>query len=142
MKEPVPDDQSGFAQGGLIENILILAATAVIAAAVLQAAPLQSANDRSRWATVWSLVERRTFQIDEIDAVGAWSTIDKVRYRSSESEPWHFYSSKPPLLSTMVAGLYAIERAILGYGLVHHTAFVTRLLLLVVNVIPFYLSLR
>jgi hypothetical protein len=142
MKEPVPDDQSRFAQGGLIENILILAATAVIAAAVLQAAPLQSANDRSRWATVWSLVERRTFQIDEIDAVGAWSTIDKVRYRTSESEPWHFYSSKPPLLSTMVAGLYAIERAILGYGLVHHTALVTRLLLLIVNVIPFYLSLR
>ena len=142
MAEPVLDEQSTTNQCGLIENILILAATAVIAAAVLQAAPLQSANDRSRWATVWSLVERRTFQIDEIDAIGAWSTIDKVRYRSSESEPWHFYSSKPPLLSTMVAGLYAIERATLGYGLVHHTALVTRLLLLFVNVIPFYLSLR
>ena len=142
MTEPIPADRPELSQSGLIENILILAATAVIAAAVLQAAPLQSANDRSRWATVWSLVERRTFQIDEIDAIGAWSTIDKVRYRTSESEPWHFYSSKPPLLSTMVAGLYAIERAILGYGLVHNTALVTRLLLLVVNVIPFYLSLR
>ena len=142
MQEPVPDDQSRIAQCGLIENILILAATAVIAAAVLQAAPLQSANDRSRWATVWSLVERRTFQIDEIDAVGAWSTIDKVRYRTSESEPWHFYSSKPPLLSAIIAALYAVERAVLGYGLVHHTALVTRLLLLIVNVIPFYLSLR
>lgn len=142
MTEPIPVDRPESSQSGLIENILILAATAVIAAAVLQAAPLQSANDRSRWATVWSLVERRAFQIDEIDAIGAWSTIDKVRYRTSESEPWHFYSSKPPLLSTMVAGLYAIERATLGYGLVHHTAFVTRLLLLIVNVIPFYLSLR
>ncbi len=142
MTEPIPVDPPRTAPCGLIENILILAATAVIAAAVLQAAPLQSANDRSRWATVWSLVERRTFQIDEIDAIGAWSTIDKVRYRTSESEPWHFYSSKPPLLSTMVAGLYAIERATLGYGLVHHTALVTRLLLLIVNVIPFYLSLR
>lgn len=142
MTEPIPADPPGFSQSGTIENILILAATAVIAAAVLQAAPLQSANDRSRWATVWSLVERRTFQIDEIDAIGAWSTIDKVRYRTSESEPWHFYSSKPPLLSTMVAGLYAIERAFLGYGLVHHTALVTRLLMMIVNVIPFYLSLR
>ena len=142
MTEPIPVDQPGLSHSSLIENILMLAATAVIAAAVLQAAPLQSANDRSRWATVWSLVERRTFQIDEIDAIGAWSTIDKVRYRSSETEPWHFYSSKPPLLSTMVAGLYAIERATLGYGLVHHTALVTRLLLLIVNVIPFYLSLR
>ena len=142
MAEPIPVDRPELSHSGLIENILILAATAVIAAAVLQAAPLQSANDRSRWATVWSLVERQTFQIDEIDAIGAWSTIDKVRYRTSESEPWHFYSSKPPLLSTMVAGLYAIERATLGYGLVHHTALVTRLLLLIVNVIPFYLSLR
>jgi hypothetical protein len=142
MAEPVLDEQSTMNQCGLFENILILAATAVIAAAVLQAAPLQSANDRSRWATVWSLVERRTFQIDEIDAIGAWSTIDKVRYRPSDTEPWHFYSSKPPLLSTMVAGLYAIERATLGYGLIHHTALVTRLLLLFVNVIPFYLSLR
>lgn len=142
MTEPVPDEQSRLSQSGLIENILILAATAVIAAAVLQAPPLQSANDRSRWATVWSLVERRTFQIDEIDAVGAWSTIDKVRYRTSESEPWHFYSSKPPLLSTIVAGLYAAERATLGYGLFHDTALVTRLLLLIINMIPFYLSLR
>jgi hypothetical protein len=142
MTEPIPVDEPGLSQSRLIENILILAATAVIAAAVLQTAPLQSANDRSRWATVWSLVERQTFQIDEIDAIGAWSTIDKVRYRTSETEPWHFYSSKPPLLSTMVAGLYAIERATLGYGLVHHTALVTRLLLLIVNVIPFYLSLR
>lgn len=126
----------------LIEHTLILAATAVITAAVLQAPPLQSANDRSRWATVWSLVERNTFQIDEIDAVGRWSTIDKVRYRTSESEPWHFYSSKPPLLSTIVAGLYAVERNTLGYGLFNDTALVTRLLLLFVNVLPFYFAMR
>lgn len=126
----------------LIEHTLILAATALITAAVLQAPPLQSANDRSRWATVWSLVERNTFQIDEIDAVGRWSTIDKVRYRTSVSEPWHFYSSKPPLLSTIVAGLYAIERSTLGYGLFNDTALVTRLLLLFVNVLPFYFAMR
>ena len=124
------------------ESILILAATAVISAAVLQAQPLSSANDRSRWATVWSLVERGTFQIDEIDQIGAWSTIDKVRYRTNESEPWHFYSSKPPLLSTLVAGLYAIERWTLGYGLFSHTTVVTRLLLMFVNVLPFFWAMR
>jgi len=123
------------------ESILILAATAIITAAVLQAQPLASANDRSRWATVWSLVERGTYQIDEIDRINAWSTIDKVRYRTSETEPWHFYSSKPPLLSTLVAGLYAIERWTLGYGLFSHTALVTRLLLMFVNVIPFFLAM-
>jgi hypothetical protein len=62
--------------------------------------PLFSANDRSRWCTVWSLVERGTFAIDEIIRQPGWDTIDKVRYRE------HFYSSKPPLLPTLTAGLY------------------------------------
>ena len=124
------------------EHILILAAAGLIFASILQAEPLQSANDRSRWATVWSLVERGTFQIDEVDSYTRWSTIDKVRYRTNESEPWHFYSSKPPLLSVIVAGFYAAERWTLGYGLFNDTALVTRLLLLVVNGLPFWLALR
>ena len=33
----------------------------------------------------------------------------------------------------LVAGLYAVERATLGYGLFNHTELVTRLLLLIVN---------
>ena len=134
MSNPQSETPPNSGRISLNAHILIVAATAVITAAVLQAPPLQSANDRSRWATVWSLVERKTFQIDEIDAVGRWSTIDKVRYRTSETEPWHFYSSKPPLLSTIVAGLYAIERNTLGYGLFNDTALVTRLLLLIVHV--------
>ncbi len=141
--KPQEDDASAQTNRiSIAENVLILVATALIAVAVLQAQPLQSANDRSRWATVWSLVERRTFQIDEIDAVARFSTIDKVRYRANESEPWHFYSSKPPLLSTLVAVVYAVERATLGYGLFNDTALVTRMLLFVVNVVPFFFVLR
>jgi len=124
------------------EHILILAATGLIFASILKAEPLQSANDRSRWATVWSLVERGTFQIDEVDSYAKWSTIDKVRYRTNKSEPWHFYSSKPPLLSVIAAGLYAAERWTLGYGLFNDTALVTRLLLLILNGLPFWFLLR
>ncbi len=120
--------------------IIILAAI-VMTWAVWQVASLQSANDRSRWCTVWSLVERGTFQIDEIDADEKWSTIDKVRHRNSDSEPYHFYSSKPPLLSTAVAALYWLERNTLGYSLTEHTDFVSRLLLFVVNVLPMVLCL-
>jgi hypothetical protein len=123
------------------ERLLILAAVGLMTAAVLQAEPLQSANDRSRWATVWSLVERGTWQIDEIDSQPGWTTIDKVRHRQSDSEPWHFYSSKPPFLSLLAAGLYAAERATLGWGLLAHTATVTRLLLLLINVLPFAAAL-
>ena len=129
------------AQLRLSEKLLIGVSVAVVAASVLMSQPLQSANDRSRWCTVWSLVERQTYQIDEIDRIPQWSTIDKVWYGANENEEKHFYSSKPPLLSTLVAGLYAIERVTLGYGLFTHTHFVTRLLLLVANVFPLLLAL-
>ena len=144
MIKPVTTDCDAMALRSLsaAEHILILAATGMIFAAILQAEPLQSANDRSRWATVWSLVERGTFQIDEIDSNARWSTIDKVRYRSGETEPWHFYSSKPPLLSVIVAGFYAVERWTMGYGLFSNTALVTRVLLLIVNGLPFWFALR
>lgn len=141
MSTSLPTAPTPSVPRSFVETLLILVATTLVAVAVLQAEPLQSANDRSRWATVWSLVERGTWQIDEIDAWPRWSTIDKVRSRTSPQEPWHFYSSKPPFLSTIVAGLYAVVRSLTGYGLFNHTAFVTRLLLLIVNVVPFCLTL-
>ena len=144
MKKPATTDSDPMSLRSLsaAEHILILAATGLIFAAILQAEPLQSANDRSRWATVWSVVERGTFRIDEVDSYARWSTIDKVRFRSGASEPWHFYSSKPPLLSIIVAGFYAAERWTLGYGLFSDTALVTRMLLLIVNGVPFWFVLR
>lgn len=45
-------------------------------------------------------------------------------------------------MSVIVAGFYAAERWTLGYGLFNDTAFVTRLLLLIVNGLPFWLMLR
>lgn len=122
-------------------SLLMVCVMALLAAAMLRAQPLQSANDRSRWCTVWSLVERGTYQIDEIDRKTRFSTIDKVRHRTSDDQPWHFYSSKPPLLSTLVAGLYWIERHTLGLELFAHTHTVTRLLLMIVNLLPMGLAL-
>lgn len=54
-------------------------------------------NDASRIATIESLVERGTFVIDESPFV---TTIDKVKIRG------HFYSSKPPILPSLGAGVY------------------------------------
>ncbi len=67
--------------------------------------PFLSANDRSRWATVRSLVENKTYEIDEIIADEEWDTIDKVQH-ANRNDVERFYSSKPPLLATMVAGVY------------------------------------
>lgn len=136
MTEATHVDDSPTSTESWRQSLLLVCIAAVLAAAVLRAQPLQSANDRSRWCTVWSLVERGTYQIDEIDRKTRFSTIDKVRHRVSDDEPWHFYSSKPPLLSTMVAGVYWVVRHTLGWKLFEHTASVTRLLLFVVNLLP------
>lgn len=115
--------------------LIIVVASAMSFTQIVQAPPLQSANDRSRWSTVWSLVERGTYQIDEIDAAPGWGTIDKVRHEG------HFYSTKPPLQSTLVAGVYWCVKQITGWSLIDHTAEVSRIILLLVNWLPRLLSL-
>ncbi len=80
-------------------------------------------NDVSRWCTVWSLLERGTYAID--DCPWRSQTNDKVRRawgRASKSElatadELHFYSSKPPLLATMIAGVLYPARAWTGVPL-------------------------
>ena len=68
--------------------------------------PMHSVNDRSRWATVYSLAERGTYNIDETP----WpDTIDRVRLNG------HYYSSKPPLLETLLAGEYLLLKK-LSFG--------------------------
>jgi hypothetical protein len=115
--------------------LIVVAASSMSFTQILQSTPLQSANDRSRWETVWSLVERGTFQIDEIDAAPGWGTIDKVRHEG------HFYSSKPPLQSTLVAAVYWGIKRCTGWNLTDNTAEVSRLTLLIVNWLPQVLSL-
>ncbi len=113
-----------------IDWLIIALGAALLLANVFAARPLLSANDRSRWATVWALVERGTFQIDDIDQVSTWSTIDKVQHEG------HLYSSKPPLLSVMVAGVYAVLRATADMDLFHQTEDTSHLCLLVINWLP------
>ncbi|MFN0199860.1 MAG: hypothetical protein ACKVT0_24160 [Planctomycetaceae bacterium] len=115
---------------------LVLAVSlGIMLSAVMQSEPLKSANDRSRWCTVWSLVERGTYQIDEIIAVPGWDSIDKVRHDG------HFYSSKPPFLSTLVAGVTRGIQSITGWSINTHLAEVTWTILIIFNVIPMLLIL-
>lgn len=103
-------------------------------AMLVSADPLQSANDRSRWATVWSLVEQGTFQIDAIDQRPGWSTIDKVQVDG------HLYSSKPALLPVITAGFYAAVKAVTGWSLLDQTALVTQTILVMMNLIPWIIA--
>ncbi len=84
-------------------------------------------NDQSRWDTVWALVERGTYVIDEAPWAG---TIDKVQ------RDGHFYSSKPALLPTLVAGEYWLIRRLTPWKLPDHTELVIRTILVTVNLVP------
>jgi hypothetical protein len=111
-----------------LATILIGTATAFGLGMVLRMPCQLTANDISRWCTVWSLVEKGSYAIDDCP----WSkdTQDKVKKPSKLEAPkddagrlerieyalapksWkegegvdHFYSSKPPLMSTIIAGL-------------------------------------
>ena len=67
-----------------------------------------------------------------------WQSLDKV-LRPDKLE---FYSSKPPLLSTLVAGLYWLLKALFGWTLTTHPAAVVRTILVLVNAVPFVLYLQ
>lgn len=100
--------------------------------------PFLSANDRSRWMTVRSLVEHGTYAIDPIVGQPTWDTIDMVRHRGRDGRP-HLYSSKPPLLATLLAGEYWLIHQVTGWTLADQPYAVGRLMLITVNVLPLVL---
>lgn len=95
--------------------------------------PFLSANDRSRWDTVRSLVEEGTYAIDDIVAQPGWDTIDMVQHRGRDGEK-HLYSSKPPLLATLMAAPYWVIYHATGKTLGEYPYEIGRGLLLLYNV--------
>ena len=132
--EPEPAGRPQARQS--VAAIVIGAAVAQVLGLTLRTPSQLEANDISRWCTVWSLLERGTYAID--DCPWQSRTQDKVRkpdklvppgvdasalkrleYRIApvawrEGSPtFHFYSSKPPMLPTLIAGvLYPARRAL------------------------------
>ncbi|MGI8979768.1 MAG: hypothetical protein ACR2FY_11140 [Pirellulaceae bacterium] len=108
--------------------------------------PFLSANDRSRWCTIRALVDHGTYAIDDIifDAEGNrvpnWHTIDLVRHRSADGKE-HYYSSKPTLLPTLLAGEYWLIKNLTGATLETRLFYVARTMLLLTNVLPLVLGL-
>jgi hypothetical protein len=97
--------------------------------------PFLSANDRSRWATVRSLVEHGTYAIDEVITEPNWDTIDMVQHQDANGER-RLYSSKPPLLATLSAIPYWPIHKITGATLGTHPYEIGRPLLILFNVVP------
>ncbi len=105
--------------------------------------PFFSANDRSRWCTIYSLVHDGTYVIDERVTRPAeihWDTIDKVQHVGRDGF-MHQYSSKPTLLPTLLAGEYWILNKTTGLNLDDDPIWVARIMLIFSNAIPFALML-
>ena len=148
-----------------VYGLLISVSVGAMAARVMQAesasradpSPFLSANDRSRWATIRALVDEGTYAIDRIifrdgqqrDDLAArneeqrdpvWHSIDVVYHRGSDGQ-WHYYSSKPTLLPTLLAGEYWIIKLLTGATLEDKPFYVVRIMLLLTNVLPLALAL-
>jgi hypothetical protein len=62
-----------------------------------------------------------------------WATIDRVM----NPDTLEFLSSKPPLLATLLAGLYWVLYHVFGLSLIDQPVTVVRIVLLIVNALPF-----
>jgi hypothetical protein len=106
-----------------------------------------SSNDKSRWATIRALVEDCTYVVGRRsnfeDKSGPWDdkgiiflpdyqSLDKVM----NPETGEFYSSKPPLFPTVVAGEYWLLRKLFGWSIDRDRWSVMAAILLTVNVLP------
>ncbi|MEX2120504.1 MAG: hypothetical protein WD847_12990 [Pirellulales bacterium] len=103
--------------------------------------PFLSANDRSRWATVRALVEHGTYSIDEIVSQPNWDTIDMVKHDGRGREApgpneGRLYSSKPPLIATLMAGPYWLIHRLTGATLATHPFAIGRGLIVLFNIVP------
>jgi hypothetical protein len=113
--------------------------------------PLLRSNDRSRWSTIRALADEGTYVIGHRDPSRAapdnpygdsgivfedgWTSVDKV-LRPGTGD---FYSSKPPLLPTLMAGEYWLLKHAFGWTLAGDAPsrwWVVRAILLTFNVLP------
>jgi hypothetical protein len=129
-----------------ISTIFITAGLALVLSRLFQPGPaMLGDNDRSRWATVRALVDDGTYVIGAREATDAggyqdtgiiaeqnWSTIDKVLLPHSNK----FYSSKPPLLPTLLAGIYWYVQTLCGWSITQDGWKVTRCVLAIGSVLP------
>jgi hypothetical protein len=108
--------------------------------------PTFSSNDRSRWATVRALVDHGTYIIGRREKTAGepgyedkgivfesgWETVDKVLNPARQE----FYSSKPPLLPTLVAGEYWLLKNLFGWTITGQPWHVVGVILVTINVLP------
>ena len=112
--------------------------------------PLFSSNDKSRWATIRALVDDKTYVIGKreypdpndpkhyrdvgiIEKGKGYETLDIVLNPDTKE----FYSSKPPLMATVLAGEYWLLKQACGWEIVRDRWLVMPVIVFTMNVLPF-----
>src|SRR5579872_3058825 len=118
--------------------------------------PMYSSNDKSRWATIRCLVDEgtyvigkrvypdgsdpKTFKDQGVVTEPQYKSLDIVlRPLGSDAEGTQtreFYSSKPPLMPTLIAAEYWLLKKVLGWDIVRDRFLVIPTIVFTVNVLP------
>jgi hypothetical protein len=125
---------------------LTLIAASLVGARIMTAPGAYSVNDQSRWATIRALVDTGSYSIGYreeyadgtyrdfgINALKDWESADVVMHPETK----RFYSSKPPLLPTVLAGEYWVLRTAFGLNMRRDRLLIARTLLITINLLPF-----
>jgi hypothetical protein len=125
--------EEGMSERRQLDSLIICLTAGIVLGLIFLARgntlPMHSPNDLSRWATVYSLAERGTYRIDSTP----WpSSIDRVQIDG------HAYSTKPPLLPTLLAAEYLLLKTLsLGHlSFQNSPEAVIRVIVATVNLIP------
>ncbi len=117
----------GFAVGRRDrKTVLVSAATPLAAPGPLEAAALAAAGYSARVRSDRGIIFEDGYQ-----------SVDKVLHPGK----LEFYSTKPPLLTTLVAGLYWLLQALTGWTLARDPFEVVRTILFLVNLLPMVIYL-
>ena len=98
--------------------------------------PFLSANDRSRWMTIRSLVEHGTYEIDEIARRADWDTIDMVQARRPRRRAAPLFQQAAAAGDACVAGEYWLIHRLTGATLRDHPYEIGRVMLVTINILP------
>lgn len=108
-----------------------------------QNTPMLSANDRSRWVSIRALMERGDYEIEAYTAdperSAQWNTIDKVIHLGKEGRT-HQYSSKPPLLATLLSAPASLISRTFGWNWDEHLFGMVRATLWLCQILPLALT--
>ncbi len=131
-------------------SLLLIMTIGLVGTTILTGPGVHSVNDQSRWSTIRALVETgsyaigrryeradRTYTDQGLVAEPGWNTNDKILHPNT----FRFYSSKPTLLPTVLAGEYWVLHKVLGLDIRENRLFVSRTILLTINWLPLLLYL-